>query len=58
VTNDDRPYVIHSATKITLNPTAREMARMHGMSETELARHLLDQHAQREAGLTQQVGES
>jgi hypothetical protein len=57
--NDDRPpFKIHSPTHITLSPTAREMAKMHGMSEEDLARHLLDQHAQREAGLTQQVGES
>ena len=55
---DDQPYTVHSPTKITLSPTAREMARMHGMSEIQMAKHLLQQHGQREAGLTQQQGES
>jgi hypothetical protein len=58
VTNDDRPFVIQSPTKITLTPTAREMAKLHGMTETELARHLLKQEELRKTGLTQQTGES
>jgi hypothetical protein len=56
--NDEQPFKIHSATRITLTTTAREMAKMHGMSETELARHLLEQERLRQAGETQQVGES
>ena len=43
--DDDKPYIIHSATKITLTPIAREMAKMHGMTEIEMAQHLLQQHA-------------
>jgi len=56
--NEDQPFKIHSATHITLSPTARELAKMHGMSETDLARHLLKQEELRKAGLTQQTGES
>jgi len=56
--DDEKPYVIHSATKITLKPLAREMARMHGMTEEQLARHLLQQHKLQEAGLTQKQGEN
>jgi hypothetical protein len=55
---DDRPFVIQSPTRIRLMPTAREMAKLHGMSEEELARHLLRQEELRKTGLTQQVGES
>jgi hypothetical protein len=59
VTNDDdTPYRVLSPTKITLGPTARGMAKMHGMSEEDLARHLLEQERLRQAGETQQVGES
>jgi len=39
-------------------PLGREMCRMHGMTEIEMARHLLQQEKQREAGLTQHDGES
>ena len=42
--NDDRPFIIESPTKIRLKPLAREMAKMHGMTETELARFLLAKH--------------
>ena len=40
----DKPYKIHSETRITLSPLAIELARDHGMSLTEMARHLLNQH--------------
>jgi len=55
--NDDQPFKIHSTTRITLTPTARGLAKMHGMSEEDLARHLLEQERLRQAG-DQQVGES
>jgi len=55
---DDQPFVIHSPTKITLSVTAREMARQHGMTEIEMARHLLQQDELRKTGLTQQQGEN
>ena len=54
----EKPFVIHSATKITLSPLAKELAREHGMTLTEMARHLLQQDAQRQAGLIQQEGEN
>jgi hypothetical protein len=38
--DDDKPYIIRTRTKITLSSLAKEMARMHGMSEVEMARHL------------------
>jgi hypothetical protein len=56
--DDEQPYVIHSATRITLSPMAREMAKMHGMTEVQLARHLLDQDRLRREGETQRVGEN
>jgi hypothetical protein len=55
---DDKPYVIESPTRIRLMPIAREMAKMHGMSETEMAQHLLQQHALQDAGMVQKEGES
>jgi hypothetical protein len=39
-------------------PIARDMARMHGMSETEMAQHLLQQNQLQEAGMVQKDGES
>jgi hypothetical protein len=56
--DDDKPYIIHSATKITLSSLAKEMARMHGMSEVEMARHLLQQDQLKESGMVQKDGES
>jgi hypothetical protein len=55
---DEPPYVVHSPTKIRLSPLAQEMAKQNGMSLVDMAKHLLKQHAQREAGLTQKVGEN
>lgn len=54
---DEKPYTVHSDSKITLSPMAREMAKMHGMTEAELARHLLNQHKLQAAGLVQREGE-
>jgi hypothetical protein len=56
--DDDRPFVIEGPTRIRLMPIAREMAKMHGMSETEMAQHLLRQHALQDAGMVQKEGES
>jgi hypothetical protein len=41
---DDRPYVVHSPTKIVLGPTAREWAREFNMTDVEMAKHLLARH--------------
>jgi hypothetical protein len=56
--DDDRPFVIEGPTRIRLMPIAREMAKMHGMSEIEMAQHLLRQHALQDAGMVQKDGES
>jgi hypothetical protein len=55
---DDKPLVIESPTRIRLMPIAREMAKMHGKSETEMAQHLLQQHALQDAEMVQKDGES
>jgi hypothetical protein len=52
-----KPFVIHSDSKITLGPEARDMCRFHGMSEKDMARHLLNQHKRQQAGLVQKEGE-
>jgi hypothetical protein len=52
------PYTIESETRVRLGPVAREMARMHNMTETELARHLLQQEKLRKSGLGQKQGEN
>jgi hypothetical protein len=56
--DDDAPYVVLSPTKIRLTPLAQEMARQNGLSLVDMAKHLLAQHQQREAGLTQKQGEN
>jgi hypothetical protein len=59
MSEDDRPYTNLSPTKIRLGPIAREICRMHGnMSETEMARHLLQQEKLRQSGLAQKNGEN
>jgi hypothetical protein len=58
VNNDDKPYVIESATRIRLGPLAKEMAAANGMNLNEMARHLLQQDKLRQAGMIQRDGES
>ena len=58
MSEDDKPYTIESPTRVRLSPLARELAKMHSMSEVEMARHLLQQHRQRQAGLAQKDGEN
>src|SRR5262245_22367489 len=41
---EDKLYRVHSATKITLSPEAREICKLHGVSERDMAKHLLAQH--------------
>lgn len=55
---DDRPYVIHSATKITLSALARELARENGMTDVQMAKHILEQENLRASGETQREGEN
>jgi hypothetical protein len=55
--NDDTRYVI-SGSKVRLSPSAIEDAKNQGMSLAQMAKHLLQQHRQREAGMTQRDGEN
>jgi hypothetical protein len=56
--DDGKPFVIESPSRVRLSPLAREMAKMHGMSEVEMCKHLLNQHALRRSGLAQKEGEN
>jgi hypothetical protein len=56
--DDEKPYRIESPTRVRLGPLAREMARMHGMTERELAQHLLQQHRLQQGGVVQKDGEN
>ena len=49
---DGRPYEVLSPTKIRLGPEAKYWAKRHGMSVTEMARHLLQQKKLRAAGMS------
>ena len=53
-----KPYIIHSDTRVTLGPEARELCRFHGMTERQMAEHLLKQHKLQQAGLIQKDGEN
>jgi len=37
-------FWVHSPTRITLSPEARELCKLHNMSERAMAKHLLAQH--------------
>jgi hypothetical protein len=50
--DSEKPYTIHSGTRITLSPLAKEMAAEHGMSLEEMARYLLNREKLREDGET------
>ena len=56
--DEERPFVIESPTRIRLTPLAIELAKMNGMTLTDMAKHLLQQDKLRESGLTQREGES
>jgi hypothetical protein len=56
--DDDLPYVIESPTRVRLKPIARELAKEHGMTDEQMARHILQQERLRAAGLTQRDGEN
>jgi hypothetical protein len=51
--NDDKPYEVLGPERILLSQTAREWAREYGWSDTQMARHLLEQHQLREGGAIQ-----
>jgi hypothetical protein len=46
MTEDNRPFVIESPTRIKLRPEAKFWAAEHGMSLQAMAKYLLQQHAQ------------
>jgi hypothetical protein len=58
MSNEHPLFTIHSPTKITLSREACELARMNSMTHTDMARHLLQQHALREAGAIQRERET
>jgi hypothetical protein len=58
MTDEKKPYEILSSTKVRLGPTARELAKLSGVSEQQMARFLLQQHELREAGLIQRDNEN
>ena len=56
--SDDSPYRVLGPGQIQLPPTAREWAKAFGMTETEMAKHLIEQDRLRKAGQLQRDGES
>jgi hypothetical protein len=52
----DEPFRILGPDHILMSPAALQMGALNGMDAQMLARHLLEQHRQREAGLLQQEG--
>jgi hypothetical protein len=56
--DDKPPYTIESETRVRLGPVAREICRLNGTSERDMAKHLLQQHKLRQAGLAQRDGET
>jgi hypothetical protein len=56
--SSDQPFTIHSPTKITLSPVAKEWAQQHGMTLEDMARFLLRQEQQRQSGNAQRQGEN
>jgi hypothetical protein len=54
---DDKFYRVDGS-KVTLSPEAREMARMAGLSDTEMARHLIAMDKLRASGQIQKQRES
>ena len=57
MSNDDTPYRVLSPNKVWLSRTARQLASMAPMSERDMAKHLLEQHRLKEAGLVQKDGD-
>ena len=51
--DDSVPYRVESPTRVWLSKTARQLAAMTPMTETAMAKHLLNQHRLKQAGLVQ-----
>jgi hypothetical protein len=54
VINDDKPFTIHSDSRVTLSPEAKYWAEQHGMSLEAMAKHILNQEKLRQSGLIQE----
>jgi phage antirepressor YoqD-like protein len=57
MSDERKPYEILSSTKVRLGPTARELAKLSGVTEQQMARFLLEQNRLRESGQIQKDGE-
>ncbi len=51
--DDSVPYKVLSPSRVWLSATAKSLAGMHNMSERDMAKHLLNQHRLKQAGLVQ-----
>ena len=58
MSDDDQAYWVLGPGQIQLSVTAREWAREFGMSESEMAKHLMEQDRLRKAGQIQGHGEN
>jgi hypothetical protein len=56
--SDMPPFTVHSPTRITLSPTALELAASYSMTPVEFARFLLQQDRLRREGKIQPDGVS
>jgi hypothetical protein len=54
---DDKPYLVLGPGQIRLSPTAREWAKEFGLTDQQMARHLIEQDRLRKAGQLQKEGE-
>ena len=57
MSDDDQAYWVLGPGQILLSPTAREWAKEFGMTENEMAKHLMEQDRLRKTGLIQKEGE-
>ena len=57
IDDNDKHFTIHSDSRVTLSPAARELCKLHGMTEEQMAQHLLNQHRLEQAGQIQKPGE-
>ena len=56
--DDGPPFKVTSPTRVWLSRTARQLAEMHNMSDEQMAKHLLNQHRLKQAGLVQKDNEN
>ena len=56
--DDGPPFKVVSDSRVWLSRTARSLAEMHSMTDEQMARHLLNQHRLKQAGLVQKDNEN